>query len=69
MFCLSETDENKTQSLYITLKHVTENQTSVTLDLYFAKKRFANLYALLIKKQTVKNLQQSLMNLDKLAVQ
>jgi len=66
MFCFSETDEKKTESLYITLQPVADNKTSVTLDFYIPQKLFANLYALFIKKKIEKNLQQSLLNLEQL---
>lgn len=66
MFSLSETDENKTQSLYLTLKSIAEDKTSVTLTFYIPRKLFANLYSWFIKKKVEKNLQQSLTNLQQL---
>jgi len=66
MFCLSETDENKTQSLYITIKSVADNKTSVTLDFYIPAKPFARLYFFFTKKKIEKNLQQSLINMQQL---
>jgi hypothetical protein len=66
IFCLSETDEKKTQSLYVTLQAVADNKTSVTLDFYIPQKPFANLYALFIKKKIERNLQQSLLSLEQL---
>ena len=67
MFCLSETDENKTQSIYVTLKPVAENKTSVTLDLYLPHKSFNNvIFSLFMKKRIEKNFKQSLNNLEQL---
>jgi hypothetical protein len=66
MFCMSETDEKKTQSLYIILKPVAGDKTSVTLDFYIPQKPFARLYALFTKKKIERNLQQSLINLQQL---
>jgi len=65
-FCMSETDANKTQSLYITLESIADNKTCVTLDFYIPRKLFSNLYSLFIKKKVEKNLQQSLINLQQL---
>jgi hypothetical protein len=67
MFCLSETDENKTQSIYVTLKPLAENKTSVTLDLYLPRKSFTNaIFSLFMKRKVVKDFKQSLNNLEKL---
>jgi hypothetical protein len=63
---MSETDEKKTQSLYITLKSVTGDKTFVTLDFYIPQKPFAKLFALFTKKKIEKDLQQSLINLQQL---
>jgi len=69
MFCMGETDEHKTHSLYITLKSAADNKTSVTLTYYIPKKLFANLYSSFIKKKIEKNLQQSLINLQQLLLE
>jgi hypothetical protein len=69
IFCLSETNDKKTQSLYITLKPVADNKTSVALDFYIPQKPFANLYSLFTKKKIEQNLQQSLINLKQLLSQ
>ncbi|HEX5152464.1 MAG TPA: DUF2652 domain-containing protein [Parafilimonas sp.] len=66
MFCMSETDENKTQSLYITLKPAADDKTSVTLAFYIPQKPFFRLHSLFIKKKIEKNLQQTLINLQQL---
>ncbi|HYJ62109.1 MAG TPA: DUF2652 domain-containing protein [Parafilimonas sp.] len=67
MFCLSETDENKTQSIYITLKPTAENKTSVTLDLYLPHKPLNGfIFSLFMKRKMEKNFKQSLNNLERL---
>ena len=67
MFCLSETDENKTQSIYVTLKPLPGNKTSVTFDLYLPGKLLNRIiFPLLIKKRIEKNFRHSLNNLEHL---
>jgi len=66
MFTMSETDENKTQSLYIAAKSIGGDKTSVTLTFYIPQKPFVNVYSLFIKKKIEKNLRQSLINLQQL---
>jgi len=63
VFCMSETDEHKTQSLYVTAKSIAGDKTAVTLSHYIPGKPFANLYSLFIKNRKEKNLHQSLLNL------
>jgi hypothetical protein len=67
MFCLSETDENKTQSISIILKPLPGNKTLATFDLYLPDTFFnRTLFPLLKKKRIEKNLNQSLENLEQL---
>ena len=67
MFCLSETDENKTQSIYVTLKPLAENKASVTFDLYLPQNLFNRVVFNLFKKRKIeKDFQQSLNNLEQL---
>jgi hypothetical protein len=66
MFCMTETDENKTQSLYIAAKSIADDKTSVTLTFYIPQKPFANLYSLFIKKKIEKKLRQSIIHLQQL---
>lgn len=67
MFCLSETDENKTQSIYVTLKPLTENKTSVTMDMYLPGKPLNRLVgSLFMKRKVEKIFKQSLDNLEAL---
>lgn len=68
IFCLSETDEHKTQSFYITLKELSGHTTSVTLDLYLPGNRLRRLiFSLFLKKQVEKSLNKSMNNLLALA--
>jgi hypothetical protein len=67
MFCLSETDENKTQSIYITLKPLPENKTSVTLDMYLPGNLVNRVITPLFMKRKVEQIfNQSLDNLEAL---
>ena len=63
-FCLSETDEHKTQSLFVTLKAIAENKTLVVFDLYLPDK-FINRVAFpfLFKKKLANSFNTSLNNL------
>lgn len=70
MFCLSETDEHKTKSIYITLKPVSENKTSVMLEMYLPDKPLNRVIGpLFLKKKIEKNFKQSLNNLEALLAQ
>jgi hypothetical protein len=67
MFCMSETDEMKTQSIYITLKPLPENKTSVTMDMYLPDNPLNRFITpLFMKSKIEKNLKQSLYNLEAL---
>lgn len=67
MFCLGETDENKTQGIYITLKPLSENKTSVTIDVYLPDKPLNRLIAPLFTKRKIEKMfEQSLNNLQQL---
>lgn len=67
MFCLSETDERKTQSLFVTLKSIAENKTLVVFDLYL-RDTFINRVAFpyFYKKKLSKSFDTSLNNLANL---
>jgi len=68
-FSLSETDKNKTQTIDVTLKSLSENKTAVTFDIYLAKKPFIQtLFNLFMKKKIENSLQQSLDNLEMLLI-
>jgi len=68
VFCLSETDESKTQSFYITLKELPGNTTSITLDLYLPDSWFRkSIFSLFLKKHVEKSMNTSLNNLQALA--
>lgn len=64
---MSETDERKTHSIYITLQAVSENQTSVTFELFLPKKASTQILFTFFKKKNVeKSFKQSLKNLEQL---
>jgi len=68
MISLSETDENKTGALYVTLKPVTDNKTMVTFDCYLRKNFFLQMaFSLFMKNKFEKNLKKSLDNLEALS--
>jgi hypothetical protein len=67
MITLSETDEKKTGSLYVTLKPITDNKTLLTFDFYVKKNPFTQLiFSLFMKNKLEKNLKKSLNNVDSL---
>ena len=67
VFCLSETDERKTQSLFAILKSIAENKTLVVFDLYL-RNTFINRVAFpyFYKKKLSKSFDTSLNNLANL---
>jgi hypothetical protein len=65
IFCLSETDENKTLGFYVTLSPVSADKTSVTFDLYMPRNFSTRIiYPWLFRKKAERNLMRSLNNLE-----
>ena len=66
-FTYSETDEQKTFSIYFTLKPAGENKTSLTVDYYHKKFPFSQLYFSLFKRKKLANqLAASMQNIETL---
>ena len=66
-FSYSETDEQKTFSIYFTLKPVNENETSLVVDYYHKKLPFSELYFSLFKRKKLANqIAASLENIETL---
>jgi hypothetical protein len=62
---LSETNEEKTGSLYVTLKPVTGNNTLITFEYYIRKNLFSQMnFALFMKTKFEKSFKRSLDNLE-----
>ncbi|MEP6514290.1 MAG: DUF2652 domain-containing protein [Parafilimonas sp.] len=67
---LSETDENKTEARYITVKPLTDRKTSIVFDYYVRKNPFKELiFSMFMKKEFTRQLAKSLDNLDGLCTE
>jgi len=67
---LSETDEKKVASLYITLKAVSDDKALITFDLYIRKNLFMQMaFSLFMKKKLERSLRISIDNLEVLSTE